>query len=885
MNHRAVSVEVLRRVIGSLPRSIVVTDADGTVLIWNQMAEQLFGWTEDDVIGQPIDRVLVAAADDELPPVALDGIDHGEGWLLERTVQRRDGSTVRVRAVTRVLHDEAGAVEYVVAASEDLSQIFLLEQSAQAASRLERVQRERLELVAAVNDALEASADLPDLMARVTSVVVPRLGDWCSLHVLPAADSEIPMVEVAHVDPSMVRFARELQERFPYDPTAPTGVAKVIRTGVADFFPDITPDVIDDQDLTPEVRRIVDDLALRSAISVPLRKHGQVLGALQLVMTAGHRRYTAEDLTLAQAVADRIAASLDNRRLRDAQERTAEVDARLAALGWQLAAAADLDQVLEVIVQDAGNVMGADAVEIGLVFDAEHVHTVRTGSPLTPEAIAHFDVHDLAGPSAMVRAVRTGERQYVEGGSDPLAPDARALIASPLFDADHHPIGVLLFTWRTERRFDEFDRTAIDTLSRLCGGAVRRAETSGYNNQLGELTAAMAAARTTGQVAELLRDHGSRAFRTSLANLRLLDPSTRTLRGVITTTSLPRAIAERFHEVHLDDGIPLSDAARDDRAIWISHPEEHVARYPGLAETVQDANLRAIAAMPLHDSRGEVTGVVAFGWRAAMHFDETFRSRVATLCDIAAQTLERVRLYEAEHSLITTMQRQLLTPLPTVDGLELSAFYEPAAAAVGMGGDWYDAIPMADGSLVVIIGDIVGHGVEAVASMARLQHLITGLIRTGTPLEEVFERADAMARASDAIFATSVLLHLDTAAHRLGVLSAGHPWPILRTPDGAVHLLKGGRQALIGASMRPAEMEHLDLPPGSVLLAYTDGLIERRSEGIETSIERLADQLAIAGDAGSAAAILEHLITLVAQSDDDTATTDDVAAVVVRTTA
>ena len=209
--------------------------------------------------------------------------------------------------------------------------------------------------------------------------------------------------------------------------------------------------------------------------------------------------------------------------------------------------------------------------------------------------------------------------------------------------------------------------------------------------------------------------------------------------------------------------------------------------------------------------------------------------------------------------------------------------YEPADVAQGLGGDWYDAIPMADGSLVVIMGDIVGHGVEAVASMARLQHLITGLIRTGTPLEEVFERADAMARASDAIFATSVLLHLDTTARRLGVLSAGHPWPVLRTPDGTVHLLKGGRQALIGASMRPTEMQHLDLPPGSVLLAYTDGLIERRSEGIETSIERLADHLAIAGEAASADAILEHLVTLVAQADDDTATTDDIAAVVVRT--
>ena len=888
MSDPTITATVLRRVIQSLPRSIVVTDAGGVIVIWNRMAEQLFGWSEAEVAGRPIGDVLVPMADDEVPPVPVDSLEPRESWLLERTVLCRDGSTVRVRAVTRVLRGADGKVEYVVAASEDLSQLALLEQSAQEAHRLERVQRQRLELVSSVNEALEASTDLPDLMTRVTSVVVPMLGDWCALHVFPTPDAVEPIVEVAHIDPSMVRYARELHERFPYDPEASTGVALVVRTGEPAFYPDITPELIHDLDTTPEAQRIVEELALRSAITVPLRKRGHVLGALQLVMSAGQRRYTEDDLVVAEAVAARIGATLDNRRLRDAQARTAAVDARLADLGWQLAAADDLEQVLSVIAKDAGSVMDADAVEIGLVFDAEHVHIVRPGAPFVPETIARFDLHDVDGPSAIARAVRTGERQFVEsgegGGGGVHPPHARAQIASPLFDAEHHAIGVLVFTWHSERRFDEFDRTAIETLSRLCGQAVRRAETSGYTNQLGDLAAEMAAARSTSEVARLLRDHAALTLGTTVANLRVLDGPTGTLRGVI-DSNLPVEVSTRYESVHLADELPLTDAVRDDEPVWVANPREYAVQYPELAEVVASAALGATAAIPLHDSQGHAIGAVAFAWPAAMNFDAPLRVRLATLCDLAAQTLERVSLYEAEHALITTMQRQLLTRLPEVDGLELAALYEPAAAAVGMGGDWYDALPLEDGSLITIIGDIVGHGVEAVASMARLQHLITGLVRTGTPLGEVFERANSLARASEPIFATCLLLHFDPRHRRLGVASAGHPWPLARTPDGQVRRLKGGRQAMIGARLRATEVDYVDLPPGTIVLAYTDGLIERRSESIEASIDRLIHHLAGAETSRSANELLDQLVASIDAERDTTATNDDIAAILVRSLA
>jgi serine phosphatase RsbU (regulator of sigma subunit) len=162
------------------------------------------------------------------------------------------------------------------------------------------------------------------VMVRVTRRAVPRLGDWCSIHVLPRRDSLVPEVEIAHVDPAMVALARDLQEQFPYDPDAPTGVAHVIRTGETLFYPDITDEIVAALETTDEAREMIERLALRSAIVVPLIKRGRVLGAMQFVMSSSSRRYTEDDVALARAVAGRIASSLENLRLHDQQRLIAQ---------------------------------------------------------------------------------------------------------------------------------------------------------------------------------------------------------------------------------------------------------------------------------------------------------------------------------------------------------------------------------------------------------------------------------------------------------------------------------------------------------------------------------------------------------------------------------
>ncbi|MCU1497924.1 MAG: hypothetical protein JWM47_1877 [Acidimicrobiales bacterium] len=887
---RSLDATALRKVIDTLPRAVVVTDGTGVISLWNALAEALYGWTEAEVQGRSILDVLG-------PPDALEEMDlalraalGGTPYSGERTVVRRDGTTVQVFVVTQPSLDDAGKVAMVIGASEDIGHLRALEQEARslqqererlihetmASEERERVQRQRLELVAAVNEALEGSDDLAELMRAVTSVVVPRLGDWCSMYVLPAEHATVPLVEVSHVDPDMVAYARELQARYPYDPDAPTGIAAVIRTGTPQFFPEITSDVLDDQDLSADRRDIVRALALRSSIAVPLRKRGRVMGAMQFVMTEGQRRYTEEDLALAEAVATRIAATLDNRRLRQQRDRTARIDARLADVGRRLAAAHDIDEVVGVVVSDIPGVIGADSVRIGFTIDAEHVELVGDGTlPHRPDAPT--EVIELSEPSPVTEAVRRVE-VIVDQGT------VGATVASPLLDDELRAIGVLVFGWSHPQTFDQIDHTAIETVSRLVGQTIRRAQTARHTEQLAAIASAMAAARTSKELAEILRDHGTGALGAAVANLRLLDGDSSTLQAIV-PSNVPAEVLDRYQRIHIDDDLPISDAVRNHTTVWLPDLDTYAQRYPKAAADARLAGLGASAAVPLHTSDGAVIGVVTFAWPAAVVFDEPYRTRLTALCDLAAQTLERARLYESEHAVVTSMQRQLLTPLPHVAGLELAAFYEPATAAVGMGGDWYEAVVLNDGSLVAVIGDVVGHGIAAIAAMARIQHLLTGLLRAGTPLDEVFVRANAMLMTPEPIYATAVLLHVDHRQERLGYLTAGHPWALVRRPDGSVEALTLRQHALLGTPLTPKRLEYVDLPTGSLVLAYTDGLIERRDETITDSMGRLADCLS---DTTVTAPLADSLTDLVARvrasGDNRSATTDDSAAILIHTT-
>jgi len=247
-------------------------------------------------------------------------------YVVEHRVVWPDGSLHWLEGAGQVTLDASGEVTGTIGCVAEVTarvegeiqrQQFTLE--ALVAAEDERVSRERLEFLARITEAVNLAADVPTMMRSVVSAAVPRLGEWCSIFVLPDDGSLYPDVEIAHVDPEMVDYALALRERFPYDPTSEWGIPEVIRSGRTLFVPEIDTTVLDEAGLDEEARAIVDRLALRSSITVPLVSRGRVLGAMQFVMSESSRRYTHDDITLGRAVGSRIASSLENRRLAERQ--------------------------------------------------------------------------------------------------------------------------------------------------------------------------------------------------------------------------------------------------------------------------------------------------------------------------------------------------------------------------------------------------------------------------------------------------------------------------------------------------------------------------------------------------------------------------------------
>jgi serine phosphatase RsbU (regulator of sigma subunit) len=233
------------------------------------------------------------------------------------------------------------------------------------------------------------------------------------------------------------------------------------------------------------------------------------------------------------------------------------------------------------------------------------------------------------------------------------------------------------------------------------------------------------------------------------------------------------------------------------------------------------------------------------------------------------------------HEFVAALQRRLLAGPPDVRGLEIAARYLPATHAIGMGGDWYQFIPRDDGTLVVVVGDVVGHGVEAIAVMTQIQHVIAAALHTGVRLEDVVGHLDAALDATEGSHGTAQLLHLDLAAGRIGYVSAGHPYALLRAPDGTVTTLDDAQYALLGLPASATPLAYVDFPVGAALLAYTDGLIERRDEPITDRIAALAKHLA-AVPPDDAQGCVDEIMRRAAEGDAEGGVNDDIAVVLLR---
>ena len=193
-------------------------------------------------------------------------------------------------------------------------------------------------------------------------------------------------------------------------------------------------------------------------------------------------------------------------------------------------------------------------------------------------------------------------------------------------------------------------------------------------------------------------------------------------------------------------------------------------------------------------------------------------------------------------SMVRSMQESLLTRPPVPAGFDIAARYLPAVRQAKVGGDWYDAFTTQSGALLVSVGDVAGHDGNSAAVMAQLRNLLRGIATDSDDgPAELLRRLDGVIAgfALEAI-ASALVVRIDAGDGALVWSSAGHPPPLLRRASGEVTRLTEPGGLMLGCDPTRERREHAtELGPGATLLLYTDGLVERRGEGLDAGLDRL----------------------------------------------
>ncbi|MEU7423397.1 PP2C family protein-serine/threonine phosphatase [Streptomyces sp. NPDC040750] len=215
----------------------------------------------------------------------------------------------------------------------------------------------------------------------------------------------------------------------------------------------------------------------------------------------------------------------------------------------------------------------------------------------------------------------------------------------------------------------------------------------------------------------------------------------------------------------------------------------------------------------------------------------------------AGIALDNARRYEQHRDVAEALQRAQLTDLPSTAGLALAARYLPATHGLNIGGDWYDAFPQPDGSVLAVIGDVTGHGLRAAVIMGQLRTALRAYAVDGNGPARILTLLHRMLRHQQPeLYATCAIARFTPGAPDVVWAAAGHPPALVRDPGGEVRVLEAKPGIMLGVPVPYEYEEHsLELPAGSTLALYTDGLVERRSAGIDAGIDRLARTLEALG--------------------------------------
>src|SRR5215204_6311462 len=390
---------------------VTVQDSSGRLIYANAAAAQNLGFASAaELLAAPIAEVVARFAlfDEEGQPFSVENLPG------RRALQGEPESTVTVRFRIHETGEERWSIirsSPVTDAAGNALYAVNVWQDATAQKRAEAAQR----FLAEAGEALATSLDVEATLANIAWLAVPRLADWCVVH-LVKDDSSVSQLAVAHVDPERITWARQLQEQYPADPNTDQGVVRAVRTGRPELVPEVTDEMLVTVARDPEHLAMLRRVGLTSAMVVPMIARERSVGAISFAAAESGHRYDERDLELTQELARRAALAVDNARLYDA-ERAARLQAEEAQVRFRGLFEGVPDAIL--VVDAGGRFIEANAAACRMLgYDLDTLLTMGLvdvySSPDEAEAqVAKFEeVGESRTESELLR--RDGTRVPVE---------------------------------------------------------------------------------------------------------------------------------------------------------------------------------------------------------------------------------------------------------------------------------------------------------------------------------------------------------------------------------------------------------------------------------------------------------------------------------------
>ncbi|HEX6304959.1 MAG TPA: PAS domain S-box protein [Anaerolineales bacterium] len=326
------SRDELNIVLQGVADGITVQDLTGRLVYANDAAARLSGYSSAQ-------RLLEAPIEEIVQKFELFD-EQGKSLTAEKlpgrkALQGRRSSSARIRFRVRETGEERWSDVKATPVLDQDGQVKLAVNIFRDVTELKRKEQDQ-RLLAEASELLSGYLDYPATLRGLASMVVPRLADWCSVHIIEQ-DEILEQVAVAHADPDKLALARELSQKYPPDPDSPAGVFQVIRSGNPALFPEVPENLIEEVAQDGDHYRILRQLGMKSAVLLPLVAREQVLGVMTLIWSESGRRYSQADVELAQELARRAAIAIDNARLyHRAQQLNEELEARVKKRTIQL---------------------------------------------------------------------------------------------------------------------------------------------------------------------------------------------------------------------------------------------------------------------------------------------------------------------------------------------------------------------------------------------------------------------------------------------------------------------------------------------------------------------------------------------------------------------